>query len=198
MVSKPRASAPVRAGGDSGPDRADLEQIREIVRSAVQSWVSPSDLEDIQQTAFIRLSQSISKGRVRVGDNITAYLKAIARNIARDLKRRRRRELLVSEPPDTPGLPCGSVTDDGMRSLERYLRHLSPSLRSVFEARYILELSQSRAAELLKLSRQAVRTLETRLKRGALDWMREIPGSDEAVASDEDLSAVVVERASVR
>jgi RNA polymerase sigma-70 factor (ECF subfamily) len=102
------------------------------------------------------------------------YLFVIARNLVIDLLRETRRR--VSTCPlalaDSGATTCAPELTDPLAdgetrfSVARYLSSLSPSLRQLHDLRYVHELSQGEAANVLGTTRQRLRTMEKRLHDG--------------------------------
>jgi DNA-directed RNA polymerase specialized sigma24 family protein len=94
----------------------------------------------------------------------------ICRNLVVDDARKRGRELVVDEPPEP--LPSDAAQDpewadaDTVAVVERYVAGLDSKLRALYEERYVKDRSQNEAAAALGLTRQKVRTLEEKLRRG--------------------------------
>ena len=102
------------------------------------------------------------------------YLHAIARNVLADWARRRGREVpsgwledVGTSLPEPQAEEEAAWSDpDTMALVSRYVEQLPPLERAVHDALYQRGLSQRTAAEALGLTRQRLRTLEARLRKG--------------------------------
>jgi RNA polymerase sigma factor (sigma-70 family) len=101
------------------------------------------------------------------------YLFAIARNTMIAWARRAGREVPTDWPElETLANAIGDLDDAGdsdpkVRAVvASYVEELEPRLKAVHEARYLRGLSQEEGAAALGISRQALRTLEQRLRTG--------------------------------
>ena len=98
------------------------------------------------------------------------YLSAIARNVAVDLLRSRRRSLFMAEPIDqAPDVWHTFDTSEEitLAELRAYIAALPSELAAVFTMRFVRNLSQARVCQEMAISRQQLRTLETRVADGA-------------------------------
>ncbi len=137
-----------------------------------------SDLADLVQDAFLRaFAPPALQGYDGLRD-YWPYLQTIARNLLVDWARKQGRELsleaLGEAATGTLAAPETTAFADAvtMRAVEAYLAALDPTLRAVHEERYVKSRSQLEAAEALGISRQQLRTLETRLREGLRDALR--------------------------
>jgi RNA polymerase sigma factor (sigma-70 family) len=101
------------------------------------------------------------------------YLLSICRNLVVDWARRTARELPTGfseeqiEAPDTAEEPGDAWADPvARRAVEDYLARLPADLLEVHRQRFVLGVSQTEAARAMGLTRQRVRTLESKLKKG--------------------------------
>jgi RNA polymerase sigma factor (sigma-70 family) len=134
----------------------------------------PEELADLVQEVMVRAFSE--KGR-RGYDGIRdygPYLFAIARNVLVDWARARRREIPAGWQELAAAVEMSPAAEDPspwaepamVRLVEQYLDGLPPELREVHRLRHEEGLSQTRAAEVLGVSRQTLRTLERRLQEG--------------------------------
>jgi RNA polymerase sigma factor (sigma-70 family) len=125
-------------------------------------------VHEVFSKAFSRRAREGFDGKRDYG----AYITTIARNVLIDRARASGREVpLSSEVLD--GLVVALENDgeewpsgDAAGIVRRYLSELSPELRAVYYQRYELGLFQATAATNLGLSRQTLRTLENKLRKG--------------------------------
>lgn len=152
-----------RADVDALVTRLFDQEAANLVRLA-RFFVDDRDAaEDLVQEAFIKLARSVH--RIGDPDRVTAYLRSIVLNLARDHNRRG----LVSlrhRPPADPA-PAGveeeaALRDDQRRVVEA-LRDLPLGQRNCLVLRYYLELGVPEIARTLGVS---VNTVKTQLQRG--------------------------------
>jgi RNA polymerase sigma factor (sigma-70 family) len=126
------------------------------------------DHDDVAQTVFLKLLEIEQTGRPSVEH--TAYLLAMARNATLDLLRARRRYVFVPEMSDN--LLAEQHTDGrddaALAALSSYISSLPADLAAVFSLRFANNLPQSLVCKELAISRQSLRTLERRIKNGAV------------------------------
>jgi RNA polymerase sigma-70 factor, ECF subfamily len=129
---------------------------------------------DLVQETFLRAFKPRARRSFDGVREYGPYLIAVARNAVIDWARNRGREV----PTDCPviedlanaraGTPPENHPEDPLLGavVERYLEGLDSTLRAVHEIRYQHGLSQRRGAIAMGLSRQSLRTLESRLHDG--------------------------------
>lgn len=130
-----------------------------------------ADLEDLVQEVFIRAFAPLARRSYDGVRPYEAYVLTIARNVLADWWRRRRIEIpaewLLVEVTAERGLAPQEESPYAdartMELVERYICGLPADLRGVHEKRFVQGLSQRQAAVELGMSRQMLRTLETRL-----------------------------------
>jgi RNA polymerase sigma-70 factor (ECF subfamily) len=134
---------------------------------------NPGEVADLVQEVFARAFAPAARDAYDGLRDYTPYLDRIARNLLADRARKKGREvpsdvaLLEVAADDEPEEDEGPWTDpDTVGLVSQYLAALSPELKRVHEARHVRSLSQRDAAAALGLSRQALRTLEERLRKG--------------------------------
>jgi RNA polymerase sigma factor (sigma-70 family) len=175
---------------------AYIDKVERIVRfgfvrgdSVLLSGVgnAPVELRDLVHEVFIK---TFAPDARRSYDGIrpfAPYLYAVARNVLADWGRRVGREvptespvieaaLEVAEPEDPPAY----ADERTIAIVERFIRELPDDLRALHEQRSIAGLSQREAADALGITRQVLRTMETRLR----DMLRERLASEERSAHD--------------
>ncbi|HXJ23553.1 MAG TPA: sigma-70 family RNA polymerase sigma factor [Polyangia bacterium] len=144
----------------------NVKDVRAAIRHALRrSRRCDNDVDDLVQTSLLRFLCALRDGRIDQEANVGGYLATIARNAAHDWLVARSREKHLREAGNAVdrGAPVPDPAD--LHALHRYLRQLPSDLASVYEMRFGGELSQLQVALKLKLSRQQVRTLESRLLR---------------------------------
>ena len=114
--------------------------------------------EDLVQEALARTYARWS--RVRDG-NPLAFARRVMANLHTDRWRKRRREVLTDDPPDT-----SLVTDPQTVDLVRALRGLSPRERECVVLRHYLDLSEKQTAETLGIGVGSVKSYTMHGLRG--------------------------------
>jgi RNA polymerase sigma factor (sigma-70 family) len=135
----------------------------------------PSAVADLLQEVFARAFSASARRSYDERRPYGPYLNAIAKNCFVDLLRKRRRDLTreCQDPASLEQGPGARDDDECERALltvvETYVSGLSAPLRDVYEQRFAVGLTQKAACDALGISRRALRTAETHLKRGARD-----------------------------
>ncbi|HVZ72032.1 MAG TPA: sigma-70 family RNA polymerase sigma factor [Polyangia bacterium] len=138
--------------------------------------VPAAEVPDLVQEVFARLFRESTRQAFDPSHELAPYLAAIARNVVIDWARKHRHEIVetagdvddVAAAADVPE----ANDDELIRETERYLATLPSDLAALHEQRYVLGRSQEEAARALGLTRQNVRTLETKLRRGLEQALR--------------------------
>lgn len=155
-------------------ERAALEEVYfayvDLVAHVVRQSFHGAHAADLIQETFARAFAE----RARLAyDGLRTYkpfLLTICRNLVVDEARKRGREVVVDDPPEP--LPGDDARDPEWADaatvavVERYVAGLDGKLRALYEERYVKDRSQNEAAAALGLTRQKVRTLEDKLRRG--------------------------------
>jgi RNA polymerase sigma factor (sigma-70 family) len=152
-----------------------------------------AELPDLVQDVFARAFEPQTRRRFDGIRDYWPYLAQITRNVVVDHLRREGRQITV--PPalfaDETMLhadPAQSADGFGdpqtMALVGNYLAQLPPELRRVHEALYVRGLSQREAAVALGLGRQAIRTLEARLRDGLRIVLQKVGDLDLTAALD--------------
>jgi RNA polymerase sigma factor (sigma-70 family) len=136
-------------------------------------FVSAQDFPDVVHEVFVRAFSPPSR---RGYDGVRAYgpyLLMIARNTMIDWARRRGQAATVAECSadiaslaPRPDDPAPWTAPHTLAILDRYLAALPDELRRLHRLRYERALSQEASAREMGISRQKLRTLEQRLRRG--------------------------------
>jgi DNA-directed RNA polymerase specialized sigma24 family protein len=146
--------------------------ISQVLRTSSNSM--SDDDQEVVQIVFLKLVE-ILRGRCAVAALTSShYVRAMARNATLDLLRSRRRYLFVSEVVDRPcDEDIADLADEAsLSALEAYTASLPSDLVGVFTTRFVKKLSQVQACRELTISRQHLRTLEGRLKRYIIRFVR--------------------------
>jgi RNA polymerase sigma-70 factor (ECF subfamily) len=130
------------------------------------------DLGDLVQETFLR---AFAPGARQGFDGVREYgpyLITVARNVVVDWARRQGREVPTEWPAietlmdRAAGNPDAEVEPRVSGVVEDYLAELPPELRAVHQVRYERGFSQVEGAAALGITRQALRTLENKLRTG--------------------------------
>lgn len=179
---KMTSSTPETAPREAGPSwlerfhAGDTEVLQECYREhfegvlRVVSRLLPAvDAETVIHDLFLRLLSSEEMRRSFQGGSLPAWLNTLARNQALDVLRRRQREhealaRFASEQEDTGTEPLEPALD-AESLLERFRQErLPPKWAPVFEARFIRQLSQREAAQVLNMHRTTLAYQELRVR----------------------------------
>jgi RNA polymerase sigma factor (sigma-70 family) len=137
-------------------------------------FVNPQDFLDVTHEVFLKAFSPAARAGYDGVRPFEPYLLMIARNTMIDWFRRRGATVSLSadllarlpggdpEPDDRPPWEH----PDTVAALEQYLAELPPELAAVHRHRYQAGRSQEETAAAMGLTRQSLRTLEERLKRG--------------------------------
>ncbi len=134
-------------------------------------------IADTVQETFLRAFEERARHAYDAARDYGPYLNTIARNLVADWARKRGRELSLDDL-EGPELASPPVDDEPwadpetVRCVARYIASLDDEARALHDARYERGLSQIQAAELLGLTRQTLRTRETRLRDGLIEALR--------------------------
>lgn len=143
----------------------------------IQGAREHADRLDLIQTTF---TQAFSQAARQAYDGLRdyrPYLLTICRNVLIDWTRKRGRELPSAEidqiPVEDPGEEQAAWADPAvMKIVNEYLAGLPAALAAVHQHRYVLGVSQLESAQNLGLTRQRLRTLEQKLKKGLLKALK--------------------------
>jgi RNA polymerase sigma factor (sigma-70 family) len=134
----------------------------------------PEDLSDLVQEIFLRAFARPARAGFDGLRDYAPYLFALARNVMIDWARQVGRDvptdwLEVEAMANATGssLEEDEDLDPNVRAVvDAYIAGLDDELRALHEVRYLRGLSQQEGAAALGISRQTLRTLESRLRRG--------------------------------
>jgi RNA polymerase sigma-70 factor (ECF subfamily) len=138
------------------------------VDDAVGAVLSGADRDTVVHEVFYRLMTRPELRNSFSGNNLSAWLRAVARNHAIDFARRRGREI-----------PCPTVTSEqhhgaapspegplaARQTIEKLRVSLPARFQPIFEARYIQQQTQCQAARTLGMRRTTLVHLERRMRR---------------------------------
>jgi RNA polymerase sigma factor (sigma-70 family) len=158
---------------------AYVERVRRLVRLGfaytrtgvfVRGAVA-ADIDDLVQEVFARAFSESARTSFDGLSDYGPFLLTIARNLLSDWARKQGREIaahqldsLAAEPAEDSGPWWGDA--EVVAVVEAYLATLTDDLRAVHEQRYVRNRSQAATASALGLTRQRVRTLEGKLRKG--------------------------------
>jgi RNA polymerase sigma factor (sigma-70 family) len=161
---------------------ANVAAVERVVRgSLVRLGLSTSDQPDVVQEVFLRAFSEKVRVSYDANRSYRPFLLAIARNYVVDWGRRVgrvTRSLGASEPHEDVGSETVGAADPFCPRLvaiaAAYVEALPATLRAVYDLRFASEVSQRRAADMLGVSRQKLRTLENRLVNGLRNELRAV------------------------
>lgn len=145
--------------------RALMEQLYQreavpLVRLARLFTDDRNAAEDLVQEAFIRLFHSAH--RIQDRERVTAYLRSIVLNLARDHNRRGLMSLRHQDAIQGPTIPEQPeeqvVRTESQAAVLDALRALSPRQRDCLVLRFYMELSEAEIASTLDISPNSVKT----------------------------------------
>jgi RNA polymerase sigma-70 factor, ECF subfamily len=138
----------------------------------------PEQVADLVQDIFARAFAPAARMGFDGVRDYGPYLSTLSRNLLADWARRQGREI----PTDAPDLdamaepePADDELDPELTALvRRFLTELTPDLRAFQEVRFERGLSQQATADVLGLTRQTVRTLEQRIRKGLARALKQL------------------------
>jgi RNA polymerase sigma-70 factor (sigma-E family) len=150
----------VRWTADEAVTRLFAAHYRQLVRLAVLLVADRAVAEELVQDAFVRLHQHW--GRLRDPDKALAYLRTSVVNAARSAQRRRgvADRYLASLPPPhcAPSAELGALGALEHAEVMAALRELPTRQREALVLRYYLDLSEAEIADVMGISRGAVKS----------------------------------------
>jgi RNA polymerase sigma-70 factor (ECF subfamily) len=159
--------------------RTHVAAVERVVRRALAraGQLSAANTSDLVQEVFLRAFSPGARQSYDGQREFAPFLLTIANNVAIDWRRRRSREncVTVVEPEvlglvPSRGLSDFATFDQSLLAIaSNYVRRLSPDLKAVHHSRFVLDTPQRKAAQVLGISRQNLRTLERRLMKGLRD-----------------------------
>ena len=138
------------------------------------------DVADLLQEVFVKAFTPAARLSYDGTRPYRPFIVTIARNALVDCLRRSGRELPVDEATlESLGqiLPTDEQEDawadaHTMRVVDGYVATLAPDEHAVYKHRYVRSLSQIDAADAIGISRQALRTIEARIRSGLARELR--------------------------
>ena len=153
---------------------AYIDRVESIVTHGFTkaNGASPADVADVVHDTFARAFSDEARRWFEGVRDYAPFLWAIARHALGAFWRRAGRDqpvpdidALVEQTQDT-GAEVETIDAPLARAVEDYLAGLSAEMSAVHREVYVRGLSQRQAAETLGISRQSLRTLEKRLRKG--------------------------------
>jgi RNA polymerase sigma-70 factor (sigma-E family) len=140
-----------------------MEDFAEFVRQALPGLLryghmltgNPHDAADLVQSVLEQVGARWQKVARKAGDPV-AYTRRAMANAHVSRWRRKRRESLLAEVPDTPAEPHGDPFDN--EPLWAALRALPPRQRAVLVLRYYEEKTEAEIADILGINRGTVKS----------------------------------------
>jgi RNA polymerase sigma factor (sigma-70 family) len=172
------------AGALASVYRAHVNEVVRTARAVLRACAASAgpydqldnDLADVVQEVFAKAFAPEARQRFDDQRELRPYLLQIARHVAVDHWRARRRHVLVDDDRLAEHLMIRSeeITReddqwggaDVVAVVERFIGAMSAEERRGYEALYVRGLSQREAAAELGVGRQVVRTVEGRLRTG--------------------------------
>lgn len=136
------------------------------VRAVAARVLSEVDAETVAHEVFERLLSDERSRRSFEGGNLGAWIAQVAHNRSLDVLRRRRRELSEHESPEEDVDPARLEDElEAKRLVDRFLRERLPGkYRSLFDARFLRQLSQREAAQELGIERSTLAYQEKQVR----------------------------------
>lgn len=145
---------------DDAVTRLFAAHYRQLVRLAALLLADRSAAEEVVQDAYVRLHQHW--GRLRDPDKALGYLRTSVVNGARSAQRRRgvadRYVAGLGPPSDVPSAESGALDTLEHEAVVAALRRLPTRQREALVLRYYLDLSESEIADVMGISRGAVKS----------------------------------------
>lgn len=135
------------------------------------AWLLVGDMhraEDLTQQALVRTYGAWRRART----DPLAYTRRVLVNLRVDTWRRRRREVLTDEVPDSPADAAGPRRADDRDQLARALALLTPHQRRVVVLRYFVDLSEAQVADELGITTGTVKAIASRSLATLRDVLR--------------------------
>lgn len=161
-----RLGAGLRVAGDNGPPRGP-------------------ELDDLTQEVFARAFSPRTRALYDGQREYRPYLLQIARNLLIDRWRLRQRQIRTEPLGQVDDLPMAAADPerhDLLRTVERSLAGVPPRLRDLYARRFVVGMTQERAARAMGISRQTVRTLELELKQRLWSALHQEEGDEQLVS----------------
>ena len=189
FFGRPELLARFRSG-----ERAALEEVywayvarvEAIARGGLRRGnVVDDGVSDVAQECFVRAFSAEARGSFDGLHEYGPYISTIARHALADWWRRAKKLILLgdgvdveavvgaqTEEPAAMGAEAAYADAEVVREVEQFLGTLDPDLRAAHEQLYVRGRSQRDAALALGISRQVLRTLDKRLRRGLSATLR--------------------------
>jgi RNA polymerase sigma factor (sigma-70 family) len=158
-------------------------QLQKAESGSGRVTVSPQDYLDVVHEIFAKAFSATARQGYDGLRDYAPYLAMITRNAMIDWLRRRgvvaQNPELLDQLPAPPREEAAPWEDPAtLAVVERYLAGLPEELKRLHQLRYRDGLSQDAAADALGVSRQNLRTLEARLRRGLAEALDQSSKAD--------------------
>ncbi|ABZ83159.1 conserved hypothetical protein [Heliomicrobium modesticaldum Ice1] len=180
----------LKAGGTDGLRLAYEQFYRSVYQAAFFILRDPGLAEDVTHDVFLKLGERI--GQLRDPAKLESWLCQMAVNSARDLLRRRGRNVLCAEIRDegvafAEGSPEAATEKQEQSSILRQcISRLPPDYRSVIYLRFYLDQSIEQISATLDIPSGSVKSRLSRAKQRIRHWL-ERDGQEKRLQDEEDI-----------
>lgn len=146
-------------------------------------YQNPLDVDDVVQESFVRAFSESARLNYDGLHSFQNYLFAIARNVVlRDFRKEVRTVALDDPEREGEQIPLGEedpspeqvlISAEAVQLVRDFRQQLSHYDQRFFELRFLQQLSQDDTAKRLRLTRARVRTLEQRVRKRLLRFLRQ-------------------------
>jgi RNA polymerase sigma-70 factor (ECF subfamily) len=160
--------------GDRSVLTASYLDCFDVVREAVRRVLGGADGDTVVHNVFFRLISDANLRESFRGGDFKAWLATVARNDALNFRRRRERERELTREPRSKS--TGEVEDEIHAKLlvDRFRNEVLPErLRSLFDVRFLRQLSQREAAQELSMHRTTLVYQERQIRTALRSFLLE-------------------------
>ncbi|MBM7868141.1 sigma-70 family RNA polymerase sigma factor [Heliobacterium gestii] len=184
----------LKAGDTDGLRHAYEQFYKSVYQAAFFILHDPDLAEDVTHDVFLKLGERI--GQLRNPERLESWLCQMAVNAARDLLRRRVRNVLCAEIRDESETVEGSpetatVKQEQQSIVRRCISRLPPDYRSVIYLRFYLDQSIEQISATLDIPSGSVKSRLSRAKQRIRQWL-ERDGQDKRLQEEEHIDETTV------